>query len=89
MPWRDPLAWRMALFLGTGSVAYMSLLAWLVPFYVAQGHSQAQGAALLTVFTGAQIAGALLVPPLAQFSRDRRPALAITLALLMVGVAGF
>ena len=89
LPWRDPLAWRMALFLGTGSVAYMSLLAWLVPFYVAQGHSQAQGAALLTVFTGAQIAGALLVPPLAQFSRDRRPALAITLALLMVGVAGF
>lgn len=88
LPWRDARAWRMALFLGSGSIAYMSLLAWLVPFYVAQGHSQAQGAALLTVFTGAQIAAALLVPPLAGFSRDRRPALAVTLLLLMVGVAG-
>lgn len=89
LPWADARAWRMALFLGTGSIAYMSLLAWLVPFYVAQGHSQAEGAALLTVFTGAQIAGALLIPPLTGFWRDRRPALAVTLLLLMVGVAGF
>ena len=88
LPWADARAWRMALFLGTGSIAYMSLLAWLVPFYVAQGHSQAQGAALLTVFTGAQIAAALLVPPLAGVWRDRRPAMAICLLLLMVGIAG-
>ena len=88
LPWADARAWRMAFFLGSGSIAYMSLLAWLVPFYVAQGHSQAQGAALLTVFTGAQIAAALLVPPLAGLWRDRRPAIAISLILLMVGVTG-
>lgn len=88
MPWRSVIGWRMALFLGTGSLAYMTLLAWLVPFYMALGFTQEQGGAMLVAYTAAQIAGALLVPPVAQLQLDRRPALALTLALLAVGLAG-
>lgn len=88
VPWRSALGWRMALFLGTGSLAYMTLLAWLVPLYMALGLTQEQGGAMLVAYTAAQIAGAFLVPPMAQLQPDRRPALALTLALLSLGLAG-
>jgi len=89
LPWGSAIGWRMAVFLGSGSVCYMALMAWLVPLYSAHGWTQAEGVALLTVFSAAQIGAALVVPPLASRGRDRRPALVATLAMLTAGLAGF
>ncbi len=89
LPWRSGVGWLLAAFLGTGSLCYMALMAWLVPLYSALGWPRAEGAALLTVFTGAQIVAALLLPLAVGRRRDRRPALVILLAMLAAGLAGF
>lgn len=89
LPWSRPLAWRLALFVGASSIPYMSLLAWLVPFFTARGMEVDQAVALLTVFAGTQILAALVIPLLAHRFADRRVTLALTLTLLMIGLVGF
>ncbi|KGS11062.1 MFS transporter, partial [Pseudomonas coronafaciens] len=75
-------------FFGLGTASYTCVLAWLAPYYVETGWSE-QGAGLLLGFvTLMEVISGLLVPALANRSRDKRIALSVLLGLMMAGFAG-
>lgn len=85
LPWRSGRAWLVALFFGGTSCLYWSTLTWLAPLYQEQGFTEQQAGLWLTVFTLAQMAAALAIPAFADRSEDRRPWLALSLVLVVVG----
>ncbi|KPW39673.1 MFS transporter [Pseudomonas coronafaciens pv. atropurpurea] len=85
---RLPRAWMLGVFFGLGTASYTCVLAWLAPYYVEHGWSE-QGAGLLLGFvTLMEVISGLLVPALANRSRDKRIALSVLLGLMMAGFAG-
>jgi len=88
LPWRRPVAWRLAVFLAASSGIYVTLLAWTAPIYEGLGWSNARAGLLLATLTAAQVIGAFAVFPLTWWGRDRRAGLAITVILLLVGLVG-
>lgn len=83
---RNRRAWALVLFFGLINGGYTSLVAWLPPFYAAQGWDSAHAGAMLALMTLAQLVAALAVPALAHGRRDLRPWLS---AMLVLQVAGF
>ncbi|AHG41744.1 MFS transporter [Pseudomonas syringae CC1557] len=83
-----PRAWTLGVFFGLGTASYTCVLAWLAPYYLEHGWSE-QGAGLLLGFlTLMEVISGLLVPALANRSRDKRIALGVLLVLMMIGFAG-
>ncbi len=87
LPWGSPLAWLLGLFFAATSCLYWSVLTWLAPLYQDEGLSKGEAGFLLTLFTFVQIFAALVVPVLADRSRDRRPWLALVLVMNVAGLA--
>lgn len=86
LPWRSLWAWFLSFFFGASSCLYWSVLTWLPPLYQDEGLSKADTGLLLTLFTGGQIFGALVVPVLADRSTDRRVPLLLMLAVTGIGL---
>ena len=84
LPWRDPRAWRLALFFSGTAATYFSLMAWLAPIYLALGWDTLRAGYLLTLFAFSQILGALVFPLLAH----RLHADCFWLALVILVTAG-
>lgn len=83
-----PRAWMLGIFFGLGTASYTCVLAWLAPYYLENGWGE-QGAGLLLGFlTLMEVVSGLLVPALANRSRDKRVALVVLLILMMTGFAG-
>jgi CP family cyanate transporter-like MFS transporter len=92
VPWGDPIAWALALFLGVNSVVFYVLLAWMAPSYDDRGWTEVEGGYLLGFLNLVQVAGALVLPRVLVRVRDRRPIFVTlvifsTAALLLMGVA--
>lgn len=87
-PWRNRRAWLLALYFGLVNCGYMSMVAWLPAYYLQMNWSAIHSGALLAFMTIFQVIGALLMPALAQRSRDRRPLLAVSLAAQALGLVG-
>jgi len=85
LPWRSRGAWLLAAFLSVQSILAYAYLAWLAPAYESRGWSAATTGALLGVLHLAQLATALVLPALADLSRDRRPALVGAVACTALG----
>ena len=66
LPWSDRRAWSLTLYLTLNSIVFYTALAWLAPSYVDRGLSQNDAGFLLGLFTVAQVAGALVMPWLAE-----------------------
>ncbi|MDO7897209.1 cyanate transporter [Pseudomonas citrulli] len=81
-------AWLLAIFFGLGTASYTCVLAWLAPYYVEQGWSEQQAGLLLGFLTAMEVLSGLLVPAIANRSRDKRLVLAALLALIMAGFVG-
>ncbi|MCH8505166.1 MAG: MFS transporter [Ectothiorhodospiraceae bacterium] len=88
LPWRRPVAWRMAGMIGLTSCVYMSLLSWTVPLYYSLGWTQLAAAQLLTTFTITQVVASLAVPVLSSRWPDRRPVGGLMLLSLVLGLLG-
>lgn len=78
-------AW-LALFFGLGTGAYVLVLAWLPPYYTALGWSPAAAGALLGGLTLTQVIAGLLVSAFIERLPDRRPALYLAIATLLLGL---
>lgn len=86
LPWRDRSAWALTAYLMLNSIIFYTALAWLAPSYVDHGKTQEEAGLLLGVFTASQIAGALVLPALAERMRGRRLVFAVTVAAATVAL---
>ncbi|MFJ2486084.1 cyanate transporter [Pseudomonas sp. NPDC087639] len=81
-------AWLLAIFFGLGTASYTCVLAWLAPYYVEKGWSEQSAGLLLGFMTAMEVISGLIVPPIANRSRDRRVVLMALLGLIITGFCG-
>ncbi|MFD4836620.1 MFS transporter [Achromobacter sp. NPDC058515] len=81
--------WLLAAFFGLGTGAYTLVLAWLPPYYTALGWTPLAAGQLLGGVTAAEILAGLLVSGFIGRLPDRRPALAVAIGALFLGLAGW
>ncbi|WP_367256272.1 cyanate transporter [Pseudomonas sp. stari2] len=81
-------AWLLAIFFGLGTASYTCVLAWLAPYYVENGWSEQNAGLLLGFLTAMEVISGLVVPAIANRSRDRRWVLGALLALIIAGFCG-
>ena len=92
LPWKNPVAWSLTLFMTLNSLVFYSTLAWLAPSYESRGYAPETAGLFFGIFTGMQIVAALTLPQLSHRTSARRTLFAVTLAmcasaLLLVGHA--
>ena len=85
---RRPRTWWLMACFGLVNGGYASAVAWLAPYYQAQGWGAAASGGLVALMAVAQAAAALLLPWLAARGVDRRPWIWLTLAAQAAGFAG-
>ena len=85
---RRPRTWTLMIAFGLVNGGYVSLVAWLAPFYQSMGWSALNSGKLVAAMAVSQAIAALLVPFLARRSIDRRPWLLATLLMQGLGFAG-
>lgn len=83
-----PRTWLLMACFGLVNGGYSTTVTWLAPFYQERGWDIGSSGALLAGMALGQGAGALIVPVLAQGTRDRRGWLWLTLALQASGFLG-
>lgn len=81
-------AWLLAIFFGLGTASYTCVLAWLAPYYVEKGWSEQNAGLLLGFLTAMEVISGLVVPAIANRSRDRRVVLMALLGLIIGGFCG-
>ena len=81
-------AWLLAIFFGLGTASYTCVLAWLAPYYVEKGWSEQNAGLLLGFLTAMEVISGLVVPAIANRSRDRRIILMALLGLIIAGFCG-
>ncbi|MBP5944863.1 MULTISPECIES: cyanate transporter [unclassified Pseudomonas] len=81
-------AWLLAIFFGLGTASYTCVLAWLAPYYVEKGWSEQNAGLLLGFLTAMEVISGLVVPAIANRSRDRRVVLMALLGLIIGGFYG-
>ncbi|QIG44643.1 MFS transporter [Nocardioides anomalus] len=86
MPWRSRTAWWVTLFTTNQMVVGFSGLAWVTPLYVSLGMTNQEAANRFVIFQVVQLATMLTLPPLTDYTRDRRPLLAFVLVSTSVGI---
>ncbi|MFZ3282467.1 cyanate transporter [Pseudomonas sp.] len=84
----NPRAWLLAIFFGLGTASYTCVLAWLAPYYVEKGWSEQNAGLLLGFLTAMEVLSGLVVPAIANRSRDRRAVLMVLLGLIIAGFCG-
>jgi MFS transporter, CP family, cyanate transporter len=86
LPWRSPTAWWVTTFSAVQMIVGFSGLAWITPYYAALGMPVADAARLFAFFQIIQLAAMLTLPTITDFTRDRRPLLAVTVVATAAGV---
>ncbi|MCX4221131.1 MULTISPECIES: cyanate transporter [Pseudomonas] len=81
-------AWLLAIFFGLGTASYTCVLAWLAPYYVEKGWSEQNAGLMLGFLTAMEVISGLVVPAIANRSRDRRLVLGALLGLIIAGFVG-
>jgi CP family cyanate transporter-like MFS transporter len=84
LPWRSKPAWALTAYLLCNSIIFYTALAWLATSYTDRNTEQAQAGLLLGLFTATQVAGALVMPAVAERVPARRTVYAITLGLVVL-----
>lgn len=88
LPWRSPTAWMVTGYTAMIMLIGFSGLAWVTPYYVSLGYRAQDAANLLVLFQVVQIGAMLTLPAITDHTRDRRPLLALSLGLGLLGIAG-
>ena len=83
-----PRSWLLIACFGIINSGYGIVVAWLAPAYMASGWSAQQGGELVAWLALAQTASGLGLPLLAARRLDRRPWMALAIAMQMGGFAG-
>lgn len=85
---RRPRTWLLMAGFGLVNGGYSSMIAWLAPYYQAQGWSVVESGDLVAMMAISQAMSALAMPLLARRRIDRRPWLILTLAMQAAGFSG-
>lgn len=88
LPWKSRTAWWVVLFYTGVIIVGFSGLAWIIPLYVEIGETPEKAASLFIIFQIAQLGAMLTLPAITDFTADRRPMLAISIAAECLGIAG-
>ncbi|WOE65161.1 cyanate transporter [Aeromonas allosaccharophila] len=83
-----PRSWLLIVCFGIINSGYGIVVAWLAPAYMAQGWSAAQAGELVAWLALAQTASGLGLPLLAARKMDRRPWMALAIAMQLAGFSG-
>ncbi len=86
--WRSPLAWQVTLFLGSNSLVYYVVTAWLPAILATNGYSVAEAGDLHGLMQLASALPGLLLVPLAGRIRDHRPVAASMSACTVLSLVG-
>lgn len=70
--WRDPLAWQVALYMGTQSAIFYSLSSWLAPYEISLGRSAVVAGGMVMAFQVIGIVGSMTLPLLTRGPRSKR-----------------
>ena len=82
LPWRNKIAWALALNMTFNSIIYYSSLAWIAPSYEARGWTQESAGWLFGLFTISSVVSAFVLAGLAVRLKHRR-----TLFVFAIGIA--
>ncbi|MDX6241017.1 MAG: transporter, family, cyanate transporter, partial [Kribbellaceae bacterium] len=85
---RSWVTWALAVFMGTQSLAYFAVLAWLPALLRDNGIGAGQAGLALSLFNLLGIASALVMPTLAGRMADQRPLALSVCGLWAIGVVG-
>ena len=85
---RHALGWQVTMFMGLQSLSYYATLSWFPTMLRDHGISAGAAGNLLAVMNVGNAAMGLLVPVLAQRSRDQRGLSVVAVALIMIGLVG-
>ena len=85
---RRPRTWVLMAAFGLINAGYSSMIAWLAPYYQAQGWTSGDSSGLVAVMAACQAAAALGLPFLARGNVDRRRWLWLTIVLQAIGFFG-
>lgn len=83
-----PRTWVLMAAFGLVNAGYSSMIAWLAPYYQAQGWTSADSSGLVAVMAACQAVAALSLPTLARGNIDRRRWLSLTIAFQLIGFFG-
>jgi len=86
--WRSPLAWAVTVLMGTQSLSFYAVNAWLPEIFVASGRSVAVGGWLLALTNLLGILGSFVTPVLAGRMRRQRGIGVVIVALITTGLVG-
>ncbi|MFE6969357.1 CynX/NimT family MFS transporter [Isoptericola sp. NPDC057653] len=86
--WRSPLAWAVTVLMGTQSLSFYAVNAWLPEIFVASGRSVAVGGWLLALTNLLGIVGSFVAPVLAGRMRRQRAIGVVIVALITTGLLG-
>jgi CP family cyanate transporter-like MFS transporter len=87
-PYRSPLAWQVAAFMGLQSLTYYATLSWLPTLFRDRGATAAQAGFLVSMLSICGLVTALVTPMLAGRRRDHRMLVVPAVCLSAVGMAG-
>jgi CP family cyanate transporter-like MFS transporter len=86
LPWRNKIAWALALNMTCNSIIYYSSLAWIAPSYEARGWTQENAGWLFGLFTISQVVAAFLLAGLAVRINHRRALFVVIIGLASISL---
>nr|WP_221468667.1 MFS transporter [Cohnella thailandensis] len=86
--WRSPLAWMVTIFMGTQSLLFYVLIAWLPEIMISRGLNEDSGGWMLSLFQIAALPVAFIVPIVAGRMKNQRLLVIIMTFLLFVSLGG-
>lgn len=86
--WRDGLAWQVTIFMGLQSLGFYSMVAWVPTIFQQQGIGATTAGLLLSLSGLASLPAAFVVPLLASTPARQRAAVAATVVLNGLALAG-
>ena len=85
---RHALAWQVAAFMGLQSLSYYTSLSWFPTMFRDHGIGAAAAGNLLALMTAGNAISGLIVPMIAQRTRDQRLLAVASVAAIMIGLVG-
>ncbi|MFB9275838.1 CynX/NimT family MFS transporter [Cohnella cellulosilytica] len=86
--WRSPLAWMVTIFMGTQSLLFYVLIAWLPEIMINRGLGEDSAGWMLSLFQTAALPVSFVVPIVAGRMKNQRLLVVLTAILLFSGLAG-
>ncbi len=86
--WRDPLAWRVSLFMGLQSFIFFAVSSWTPTLLMDNGMTEARAGLMLSLMNIFGLVASFVAPIVANRARDQRALVAVVVAIWAAGIGG-